>query len=96
MNATAYSHTYRILKTGLKDSFRERGSGWGITFYLSGRYPFRIDYILAGKGFGVLGHRNYPDRLSDHLPVSAWLAPAGEHPAVDGIGQNVDQQAQAR
>ncbi|MCO5725446.1 endonuclease/exonuclease/phosphatase family protein [Robiginitalea marina] len=94
LNATAYSRTYRILKKGMTDSFRERGSGWGITFYLSGRYPFRIDFILADERFEVLGHRNYPNRLSDHLPVSAWLTPAGEHPAIDGIGQDVDQQPQ--
>lgn len=96
LNATAYSHTYRILKKGMTDTFREKGSGWGITFYLSGRYPFRIDFILADARFKVMAHRNYPDRLSDHLPVSAWLAPAGEHPAIDGIGRDVDQQAKAR
>jgi endonuclease/exonuclease/phosphatase family metal-dependent hydrolase len=94
LNATAYSHTYRILKRSMTDSFREKGSGWGTTFYLSGTYPFRIDFIMADPRFEVQEHRNYPDKLSDHLPVSAWLAPAGEHPAIDGIGKDVDQQGQ--
>ncbi|MFZ9002881.1 MAG: endonuclease/exonuclease/phosphatase family protein [Robiginitalea sp.] len=77
-NATPFSHTYRILKSGKQDSFREKGTGWGPSFYLSGLIPFRIDYILADDHFEVLEHRNFDVRFSDHLPVMAILKPRGE------------------
>ncbi len=81
-NATPFSHTYRILKGNMQDSFREQGSGWGTTFYLSSRFPFRIDYILSDDRFEILSHQNFQVRLSDHLPVMAILKPKGEEPAV--------------
>ena len=62
----------------MQDSFRKRGSGWCTTFYLSSRFPFRIDYIMADDSFEILTHRNYKVRLSDHLPVMAILKPKGQ------------------
>lgn len=81
-NATPFSHTYRILKGNMQDTFREQGTGSGSTFYLSSRFPFRIDYILADDRFEILSHQNFQVRLSDHLPVMAILKPKGEEPAV--------------
>lgn len=75
-NATAFSNTYKTLKSGMKDSFRKEGKGWGTTFYLSGSYPYRIDYVLADEHFEILGHRTFNVRLSDHLPVMATLKSA--------------------
>ena len=77
-NSTPYSHTYRILQGNMQDTFREKGGGWGTTYFLSSKFPFRIDYILADDKFEILAHRNYEVRLSDHLPVMATLKPKGE------------------
>ena len=75
LNSTAFSNTYRLMKKGMQDSFREKGSGWGTTFLLGRGVPFRIDYILASDGFEFLSHQNFKERLSDHLPVQATLQP---------------------
>ena len=77
-NATSFSRPYRILSKGMQDSFRERGSGWGATYYLNQWLPYRIDHILASSQWEVLAHQNYEVRLSDHLPVMAILKPRGE------------------
>lgn len=77
-NATAFSRSYRILGEGMQDSFRERGRGWGTTFFLNQVLPYRIDYILASPEWEILGHRNFDIRLSDHLPVMATLQPKGQ------------------
>ena len=77
-NATSFSRPYRILSEGMQDSFRERGKGWGATYYLNQMLPYRIDHILADDHFEVLAHKNYQVRLSDHLPVMAILKPREE------------------
>ncbi|MGB1451844.1 MAG: endonuclease/exonuclease/phosphatase family protein, partial [Marinirhabdus sp.] len=43
-NNTATSYSYKKLSGGMRDSFLERGSGLGTTFYIFG-YPMRIDYL---------------------------------------------------
>lgn len=77
-NATSFSRPYRILSKGMQDSFRERGRGWGATYYLNQMLPYRIDHILVPPQFEILAHQNYQVRLSDHLPVMAVLKPRGE------------------
>ena len=74
-NSTAFTNTYRELQKGMQDSFKEKGSGWGTTYLLGRGVPFRIDYILASEGFEILSHRNFEERLSDHLPVLVTLKP---------------------
>ncbi|MBT8223365.1 MAG: endonuclease/exonuclease/phosphatase family protein [Eudoraea sp.] len=72
-NQTPYSPSYKILNSGMQDSFRERGQGWGTTF-IRNIISARIDYIFAdSKAFEVLEHRNFDLRASDHLPVMARL-----------------------
>ncbi len=71
-NATAFSHAYRILSGGMSDSFGEKGTGFGASYHLKG-IPFRIDYILSGPAFEVIGHQVPDIRLSDHRPVRAEL-----------------------
>lgn len=77
-NATSFSRPYRILSKGMQDSFRERGRGWGATYYLNQMVPYRIDHILVPNGFEILAHKNYQVRLSDHLPVMAVLKPKSQ------------------
>jgi endonuclease/exonuclease/phosphatase (EEP) superfamily protein YafD len=72
LNAVPQSYVYRRAGKGLKDTFRERGWGLGVTYvgYLPG---LRIDYIFASGDFNVLDHRRGPRDFSDHRPVSSRL-----------------------
>lgn len=71
-NNTQYSNIYRTIKGDMKDSYIEKGSGFGMTYNLFG-FPLRIDYILADPAFEILSHTNYKVKLSDHYPVMATL-----------------------
>jgi vancomycin resistance protein VanJ len=63
---------------GYRDAFAERGSGFGYTFPAPKRPWMRIDRILIGPGFRVLGCKVLTERVSDHLAVVADLEwPAG-------------------
>jgi len=62
----------------MQDSFREKGIGWGATYYLNQILPYRIDHILVPREYEILAHQNYDIRLSDHLPVMAILKPKGQ------------------
>lgn len=65
------SYAYQRLAKGMKDSFRESGSGYGNTYV---RFPFfRIDNILHGTAFSATDHTVHPYELSDHFAVSAIL-----------------------
>ena len=77
-NATAFSRPYRIISRGLQDSFREKGRGWGATYFLNQMLPYRIDFILASEGLQILEHQNFEVDLSDHLPVQAVLQPRAD------------------
>ncbi len=76
-NTTQYTAIYNILATGMHDTFRERGSGFGKTFYFK-YFPFRIDHILVDPQLEVVAHENYDVFYSDHYPVSATLAIGAE------------------
>lgn len=76
-NATAFSRTYREMKRGMQDSFKEKGRGLGSTFFLK-RVPFRIDFVLADPTLECIGHQVHPIRMSDHLPVEVTLRPVGQ------------------
>jgi endonuclease/exonuclease/phosphatase family metal-dependent hydrolase len=71
-NNTPFSNVYRIAKGEMKDTFDEKGSGFGKTFDLK-IVPFRIDLILTDKTMDVITHQNFDLRLSDHYPVKASI-----------------------
>ena len=71
-NNTHYSNIYRTIIGDMKDSFMEKGSGFGRSYNFLG-FPMRIDYILADPSFEVLTHQNFDVKLSDHYPVMATL-----------------------
>lgn len=71
-NDTPLSFAVNHVGKGLKNAFREKGSGWGKTY--NGDFPnFQIDYIMASPGFEVAQYRIIKRRLSDHYPVWAEL-----------------------
>ncbi|MEZ4809117.1 MAG: endonuclease/exonuclease/phosphatase family protein [Allomuricauda sp.] len=71
-NNTQYSNAYQTIKGDMKDSYFEKGKGFGRTLDFSG-FPLRIDYILTDPEFEVLSHQNFNEKLSDHYPVMATL-----------------------
>lgn len=69
-NSVPGSYTYHKVKGDMKDSFIEKGYGFGRTF--SGLSPtLRIDYILVDKSFKVEQYTSPALYLSDHFPVVA-------------------------
>lgn len=72
MNNTQFSNSYFNIKGNLKDSFLEKGTGYGKTINFW-KFPFRIDFILVDPMFEVLSHKNYNINLSDHEPVMATI-----------------------
>ncbi|MBK5213724.1 MAG: endonuclease/exonuclease/phosphatase family protein [Flavobacteriaceae bacterium] len=71
-NNTPFSYSYRKLKDGMQDAFRERGNGLGTTFKFE-KYPMRIDYIFASKGFDILSFETMRKTFSDHYAVRATV-----------------------
>ena len=71
-NDTPSSYTYSVLCSGMNDSFRESGSGFGKTYI--GAFPsFRIDYILHDETLKSTGYRTHREKLSDHFAISCWI-----------------------
>lgn len=71
-NDTPSSYAVNEMAKGLKNAFREKGSGLGRTY--NGDFPnFQIDYILASKQFNVLTYCVIRKKLSDHYPVYSDL-----------------------
>lgn len=71
-NDTPLSFAVNHVGKGLKNAFREKGSGWGKTY--NGDFPnFQIDYIMASPEFEVDHYRIISRKLSDHYPVWADL-----------------------
>ncbi len=71
-NNTQYSSVYSTIKGDKKDTFMEKGNGFGRTYDFK-FIPLRIDFILVDQGFDVLSHQNYNEKLSDHYPVMTTL-----------------------
>lgn len=72
MNDTPQTHVYNILKEGQKDTFREKGLGFGATFgsTLKNKLALlRIDYIFTNPSFKILNHRIFPAPFSDHYLI---------------------------
>jgi len=67
-NDTPSSYAVNQISKGLKNAFREKGSGLGRTY--NGDFPnYQIDYILATKQFDVLTYGVIRKKLSDHYPI---------------------------
>ncbi len=71
-NNTQFSHVYRTIKADLRDSFREKGVGFGKTFDFMG-VPMRIDFILVDETLQVMTHQNFEVSLSDHFPIMSTV-----------------------
>lgn len=71
-NDTPISYTVKTMSKGLNNSFREKGSGFGVTY--NGEFPnFQIDYILSSTEFSVKNYLIIDKKLSDHYPVRTDL-----------------------
>ncbi|GAB3920384.1 endonuclease/exonuclease/phosphatase family protein [Mucilaginibacter myungsuensis] len=67
-NDTPSSYAVNQMANGLKNAFREKGSGLGRTY--NGDFPnYQIDYIMASKHFDVLTYGVIRKKLSDHYPI---------------------------
>lgn len=71
-NDTPASYCVTQITNSLKNTFKEKGSGFGKTY--NGAFPnFQIDYIATTKDFEVINHHISKDKLSDHFPVRSDL-----------------------
>lgn len=69
-NDTPASYSFNIISNGLKNAFREQGSGVGVTY--NGAFPnFQIDYLLCTEQLDVTKFKIIKKKYSDHYPVSA-------------------------
>lgn len=67
-NDTPLSYVYRTMRGELQDAFRERGYGYGYTFY-GFRNLLRIDYLLLDESLEVLYYDAFDCDYSDHRPL---------------------------
>ena len=72
LNNTAFSYIYRQLNKKLKDSFIEKGNGFGATFFYN-FIPLRIDFIMISKSLRVNKFKTYEINYSDHKPIYAEI-----------------------
>lgn len=71
-NDTPISYTVKTISSGMNNSFREKGSGFGVTY--NGAFPnFQIDYIFSSPEFSVKNYLIIDKKLSDHFPVRTDL-----------------------
>ncbi|KGE15063.1 endonuclease/exonuclease/phosphatase family protein [Sphingobacterium deserti] len=69
-NDTPMSYSVNLIRKGLKNTFREKGQGWGVTHYEMLPF-FQIDYIFCSRKFDVQNYNIIKEKLSDHYPVWA-------------------------
>lgn len=71
-NETAASYSYERLIKNLKDSYVEKGIGFGRTY--AGKWPkFRIDYILHDDRLHCGDYRRSEETFTDHYPITAYF-----------------------
>ncbi len=71
-NDTPTSFAVNRMAYGLKNAFREKGSGLGRTY--NGSFPnYQIDYVMASPQFDVAAYRVVEKKLSDHYPLYCEL-----------------------
>lgn len=69
-NDTPASYAYHVVSNGLKNAFREKGRGLGVTY--NGAFPnFQIDYLLCSKDVEVCDYKIIKKKYSDHYPIKA-------------------------
>lgn len=81
LNATEWSHPYRLINSTLVDAFRQVRRGWGHTYRVRfgrGRRDLRlpvarIDYVFHSRELFTVEARLGPASGSEHLPVVADL-----------------------
>lgn len=71
-NDTPVSYTYKQMRGDLKDTFIERGSGFGYTFNRLFSV-LRIDYIFHSEFWQTMSYRSEKLPWSDHNPVVTLL-----------------------
>lgn len=72
-NDTPISYAYQQLSSKLKNTFREKGTGTGFTYFQGGMY-IRIDHLFVSDDWECI--RTYTDRsidASDHYPLVSFL-----------------------
>lgn len=71
-NDTPSSYAVNQMAKGLKNAFREKGSGLGRSY--NGDFPnYQIDYVLTSPQFSVGTYKIIEEKLSDHYPVRTDL-----------------------
>ena len=72
LNDVPQSHAYYHLTKTLKDTFKEHGVGWGMTF--AGSIPgLRIDYVLIDETFQTHEVSTQQIEFSDHRMVKSTI-----------------------
>lgn len=73
MNDTPVSYTYHRFSTLLKNAWRERGWGAGISFNRTG-FPVHIDHVFMSRGIECFdAHIDNTIKSSDHYPVQVSI-----------------------
>lgn len=71
-NDTPASFAVTQMTKGLKNAFREKGSGLGRTY--NGDFPnYQIDFVMVSPQIGVNDYRIIQKKLSDHYPLKTEL-----------------------
>ncbi|MDD3330073.1 MAG: endonuclease/exonuclease/phosphatase family protein [Bacteroidales bacterium] len=75
-NDIPWSYTYQQISKLLTDAFVSSGKGFGNTFFINNRYPFRIDFIFYNeRTFQAFDFKVHHIKYSDHLPIHTLLKP---------------------
>lgn len=74
LNDTPYSYSYYTLNSSFKNSFRERGNGFGFSY--NGELPFlRIDHQFYTKKLQLFNFETLTDKAyTDHYPIQGVYA----------------------
>jgi endonuclease/exonuclease/phosphatase (EEP) superfamily protein YafD len=74
-NSTPNTWVHGQLRAFLSDAHRARGLGAGITRWIRGMLPVRIDYLYASDAMTWSGTTQSMDKgsCSDHAPVVGYL-----------------------
>ena len=72
-NDTPQSYTYQTISKNLKDTYKEKGRGFGTTY--AGNIPaLHIDHILVDKNIKVHSLEILKGNFSDHYPVVSKIS----------------------
>ena len=73
-NDVPWSYTYQQISNLATDAFVKSGKGFGNTFLVNHKIPFRIDYIFYDeKAFDTFDFTVRKVNYSDHFPILALL-----------------------